>query len=182
MDPSFPVSPAASQTLPAMLLHLVVIYFAALLIVRVSGDLRMFGNHAAFDVILGIIFGSLMSRAINGSAPFLETIVLGAVLVGVHWLLAVASFHSHRFGKVLKGVPRSLVSAGRIDWRPMRRSLITEQDLLEAMRLRGIPALDEVSLATLERNGQISAVPRPLGRILEVRVEPGVETVRIELV
>jgi hypothetical protein len=31
----------------------------------------------AFDVIAAIMLGSIMSRAINGSAPFLPTLVAG---------------------------------------------------------------------------------------------------------
>ena len=35
-----------------------------------------------------------MSRAINGSAPFFPTMLGGAVLVGMHWLLGVLAYHS----------------------------------------------------------------------------------------
>ncbi len=46
-------------------LRAAVIYIAALIMVRLSGDRRFIGKYAAFDVILSIIFGSTLSRAIN---------------------------------------------------------------------------------------------------------------------
>ena len=62
-------------------LRAAVIYIAGWIMVRVAGDRRFIGKHAAFDVILSIIFGSTLSRTINGSAPFFPTIGAGFVLV-----------------------------------------------------------------------------------------------------
>lgn len=47
----------------------VLIFCIALLLVRV-GDRRIFNKNAAFDIVLSIILGSVLSRAITGNAPF----------------------------------------------------------------------------------------------------------------
>ncbi len=44
--------------------------FAAALVMVRSGDKRFFARKSAFDVILGFMLASVLSRAINGSAPF----------------------------------------------------------------------------------------------------------------
>lgn len=67
-------------------LRAAIIYLAALIMVRIAGDRRFIGKYAAFDVILSIIFGSTLSRAINGSSAFFPTIFAGFVLVAMHWL------------------------------------------------------------------------------------------------
>ncbi|HMQ53282.1 MAG TPA: DUF421 domain-containing protein, partial [Anaerolineae bacterium] len=59
------------------------VYSSSLLLGRVAGK-RFFGEHTAFDVVLGIILGSVMSRAINGSAPFWGTVIGGLTLVLLH--------------------------------------------------------------------------------------------------
>lgn len=76
-----------------MAVRAVVVYVAAVAMVRL-GDKRFMGKNTAFDVILGIILGSVVSRAITGSAPFSPSIGAGFVLVGVHYLksFAQASF------------------------------------------------------------------------------------------
>src|SRR3712207_5169501 len=76
-----------------MALRAIVIHAFTLAIVR-FGSKRFLGKGTAFDVIIGIMIGSVMSRAINGSAPFLPTLLGGVVLVGLHWLLAVLAFHT----------------------------------------------------------------------------------------
>jgi uncharacterized membrane protein YcaP (DUF421 family) len=46
------------------------------------GSKRFLGQTSAFDTIVGIMLGSIMSRAINSSAPFFPTLIAGVVLVG----------------------------------------------------------------------------------------------------
>jgi uncharacterized membrane protein YcaP (DUF421 family) len=63
------------------------IYIAALLMIRI-GEKRFLSKNTVFDVILGIILGSVLSRAINHSAPILPTIGASLMLVALHWRLA----------------------------------------------------------------------------------------------
>ncbi|MFN2432497.1 MAG: DUF421 domain-containing protein [Gemmatimonadota bacterium] len=165
-----------------MALRAVVVFIAALTIVRI-GNKRFLGRNTAFDLVLAFILGSVLSRAITGNAPLFPTLVAGAVLVAMHWLLSVASYHSRALGVLFKGRSRELVRDGEIRWDGMRRSQITTHDLEEALRLEGKPAdVEGVRAAYLERSGSISVIARSgEPRALEVSVEDGVKTVRIEL-
>jgi len=166
-----------------MILRAVGVYIGALLIVRLAGEARLLGKHAAFDIFLGIIFGSMISRPVNASAPFLETIAVGAVLVGIHWVFGALAFRWHTFGNLVKGRPVALVEDGEIRWRAMRASHFTQRDLLETLRLHGVDDLKDVRTATLERNGNVSVILAPRQpRVIEISVEAGVQTVRLELV
>ena len=165
-----------------MALRAIVIYAFTLALVRL-GSKRFLGKGTAFDVIIGIMIGSVMSRAINGSAPFLPTLLGGVVLVGLHWLFAVLAFHTDWFGSFVKGEPVLLIEDGKIQRQGMRRGSVSAHDLAQALRMQGNqtdPA--KVELAYLERSGDISVIPRKSEpRILDVSVEDGVQTVRIEL-
>lgn len=80
-----------------------VIYIAALIMIRMAGDRHFIGKYAAFDVILSIIFGSTLSRAINGTSAFFETIFAGFILVGMHWLFSAIAFYFSKFESKIKG-------------------------------------------------------------------------------
>ncbi|HEX7090001.1 MAG TPA: YetF domain-containing protein [Longimicrobiales bacterium] len=141
-----------------MAVRAVTIYAFTLVIVRV-GSKRFLGRATAFDVIMGFIIGSVMSRAINGSAPYFPTLVAGAVLIGMHWLLAVIAYHTRWFGPVVKGNPVLLVEDGQVNERAMRASHISRRDIEEALRLRGVEAdLSRIRRAYLERDGRISVI------------------------
>ena len=63
----------------------------------------------------------------------------------------------------------------------MRRAHITEHDLEEDLRTEGLDA-ETVKEARLERSGKVSVVKRGEARVVEVRVEDGVQVVRVEVV
>lgn len=163
-----------------MALRAVLVYGAALVMVRL-GEKRFLGKNTAFDVILGIILGSVVSRAVNSTDAILATLVAGFVLVGLHWLAAVIAFHSEHLGSLFKGHPRVLVRDGEILWDAMRKSHISERDLRSALRANArLDDLGEVETARLERSGEISVLTRDKPpRVVEVTVEEGVQTVRI---
>jgi uncharacterized membrane protein YcaP (DUF421 family) len=144
---------------------------------------RFLSEATAFDVIVGIMLGSIMSRAMDGSAPFLPTLLTAAVLLGLHWLFALLAYHTSWFGTLVKGERVLLIKDGEIQPAGMRRGSITEADLAQALRIQTNqtdPA--RVRRAYLERNGQISIVSyRREPRIVTVAVEDGVQTIRIEL-
>lgn len=170
-----------SDTLEAAL-RAVIIYAFTLLIIRL-GSKRMMGKATAFDVILGIMIGSVMSRAINSSDRIVPTLVAGSVMVAMHWLFGVVAFHTDWFGRVVKGIPVRLIEDGTVRDDAMRQSHISRRDLDEALRHQGIqPDPSRVELAHLERDGTISVIKRDgAPRVLDVHVANGVQTVRIEL-
>ena len=86
----------------AMALRTVVIYVFTLAIVRL-GSRRLLSKPSAFDVIVAIMVGSIMSRAINGTAPFVPTMLAGIVLVVMHWLLASLALRMHWISATVKG-------------------------------------------------------------------------------
>jgi uncharacterized membrane protein YcaP (DUF421 family) len=165
-----------------MAFRTVLIYAATLAIVRL-GSKRFLSQATAFDAIVAIMLGSVMSRAINGSAPFLPTIAAGLILVGLHWLIAAIAYSSDWFGTLIKGNPVLLIKDGNIQEKGMRQTSVSGKDLEEALRIEShVADPARVKLAYLERNGGISVIPRkPEPRVVNVSVQDGIQTVRIEL-
>src|SRR3954451_10936086 len=119
-----------------MALRAVVVYVATVLIVRL-GKKRFMGQSTAFDVILGIMLGSIVSRAVTGNAPFVPARAAAAVLLAMHWVFSALAFRAHRFGEAIKGEPRLLVREGQIDWAALRSAHMTEHGLWEDLRGKG---------------------------------------------
>ena len=141
-----------------MTLRALIVYPLGIVMTHV-GDKRFLGGIAALDFLLGIIIGSILSRAISGSAPFLPSICASFALVLAHRGFAALGFRWKGFSKFVKGSSRQLVRDGEILWTEMRRSSISEEDLREAARLDGrTSSIDDVLEAFLERNGHISVI------------------------
>ena len=138
-------------------LRAVVVYIAALIIVRIGGDRRFIGKYAAIDVILGIILGSTLSRAINGSSAFFPSIGAGMVLVAMHWLFAALAFRFASLDEFIKGRSRILISDGQLCHKAMQKSHITPKDLQSVLRLKAkTNRIEQIEVARLESSGEIS--------------------------
>lgn len=141
-----------------MSLRAIGVFMAALLIVRV-GNPRVFGKNTAFDIILGIVFGSILSRAITGNSPFWPTLAAALVLVILHRGLATIAYHtSGRFGDFLKGRPVELIKNGKLLHDALQKYSVTDNDLQEAVRIKGSTDISTIETAYLERNGNISII------------------------
>jgi uncharacterized membrane protein YcaP (DUF421 family) len=146
-----------------MSLRALVVFVLAIAMIRVANK-RFMGKNAALDVLLGIVFGSMVSRAITGNAPFLPTLAASFVLVLLHWIMSAIAFRSKAFGTLVKGHDSTLVRDGEIQWEAMRKAHLTEHDLREAIRNSGErPDVSQVESAHLERNGDVSVIMRKPG-------------------
>jgi uncharacterized membrane protein YcaP (DUF421 family) len=153
-----PDGKASELTLLHISLRSLFIFIIGLALVRI-GDRRSLSEKTAFDAIFIVLIGSMLSRAINGTAPFFTTIAAGIVLMVIHRACAFGACKSHAFGKLLKGRPVTLVRNGKIDHAEMRRSLVSEHDLEEDLRLDAkTEDVSTIASARLERSGDISFI------------------------
>jgi len=168
-------------TVLQMGLRAAIVYVVTVLMVRLAKK-RFMGRATAFDVILGIMIGSIVSRAVTGNAPLLPALAATAVLLGMHWLFSGIAMRWHGFGTVTKDKSRVLVRNGDVDTSAMQATHMTEHDLWEDLRGKGISRLEQVEEARLERSGNLSVIKAHAGpKVVEVTVRDGVQTVRIEI-
>jgi uncharacterized membrane protein YcaP (DUF421 family) len=137
----------------------VLIFFYGLLLLRLSGR-RTFADWSAFDIILSIIIGSSLSRALTGGAPLLGTLAAAAVLAALHVLLGHLVAYSKTFSRIIEGGPIELGAGGQIDHRARRHSMISECDIREALRARGIEDERDTRRIVLEASGAISIIKK----------------------
>ena len=144
-----------------MSIRAVIVFLVALIIVR-FGNHRIFGKHTAFDIVLGIIYGSVLSRAITGNSPFFPTLVAALVLMLSHRLLAIIAYHSNfGFGNWIKGKPSILIKDGQLQQDALKENSITRHDLEEAIRKSGCEGdINKIETAYLERSGDISIIQK----------------------
>ena len=138
----------------------VVVFFITLALIRASGR-RSFGQHSPFDSCTTVLLGAILSRAVVGVSPFFPTLAAAAALVLLHRGVALASMRWTWFERLVCGHERELVREGSVDARAMRRALITHHELEQAVRQKtGHEDIRRVERAVLERDGQLTVVPR----------------------
>ena len=138
----------------------VVTFFISLVLMRIAG-IRTFGKKSAFDNVIMILLGSVLSRAVVGASPYIPTVIGCLAFVLVHWVLAWLSLYNDTLGKFVKGEKVSLYAEGKLNETNMRRARISDKDLREGLRLKiNDDGFDEVKEIFIERNGEISVVKK----------------------
>jgi uncharacterized membrane protein YcaP (DUF421 family) len=145
------------QTMAQLSMRAVVMLAFGILCIRIAGR-RAFAQASPLDIIIYLIIGSNLSRVITGKANVFPAIAATLTLVIVHRLLAYATLHKSAFSSMLKAEPTVLIRNGTTDEVAMRKKGIGNEDLMEALRLKQIEAIEDVRLAVLERGGEISAL------------------------
>ena len=135
----------------------VVVYLVLVAYVR-FGKKRFLGEATAFDAVLVIIIGSLASRAISGTAPFVASLAATFILILMHWLISYFSQNSPALSSLVKGHETILVKGGQVDHAALRKAHMSSDDLAEDLRQQGVGAPNEVKEARLERGGKVSVI------------------------
>ncbi len=147
-------------TLLQVCLRAFIIFVLGLAMMRI-GDRRSLSEKTAFDTMFLVLMGAVLARAVNGSAAFLTTIGCAAFLMLVHRVCAFTAYHSHRFGKLIKGKEVKLISDGKVNWKMMKHHLVSPHDLEEDLRLNAATEdLEKIKVARLERSGDISFIKK----------------------
>ena len=137
-----------------------VMFFIALLLIRIAG-MRVFGIKTAFDNILVIMLGAILSRGVVGASPFLSTVAAAAAMILIHKVLAWLAMKYTWVGKIVKGYRRSLYHNGEIREDNLKKTAISKDDLMEGVRLEiNTNSLDEVEQIFIEKTGEISVVKK----------------------
>jgi uncharacterized membrane protein YcaP (DUF421 family) len=135
----------------------ILVFLYGLILLRIVGR-RAFGRWSALDILVSIVIGSNLSRALTGSAPLGGTLAATTLIMACHWGLAHAVALWPAFSRLVEGYPVELARNGRPHSRVMLREGISKADLHEALRQSGVEELPATRLVTLELSGRISIV------------------------
>ncbi len=119
---------------------------------------KSLANTSVIDVVLTVLIGSSLSRALTGNAP-LGPVMVGCLTLGALWIaMGWLAIHNDLFSRVLKGRPLEIIRDGRINEAALRRAQMGHRDLEQKLRGQGYARIEDVPRAYIERNGSVSVV------------------------
>jgi len=151
--------PSSALDVGQLCLRAAIVYLVMILFLRLAKK-RSLGRATVFDAILVIIIGSVASRAITGNAPFVGALAAVFVLIAMHWLISLGARGWPRLGWLVKGQSDLLIKNGKVDCAELKRAHMTDDDLAEDLRQKGVGDPTDVKEARLERDGVLSVIKR----------------------
>lgn len=120
---------------------------------------RDVGSIAIADVMLLVLIADAASNGMSGNYESItDGCILVATLAGWNYFLDWLSFHFPAIERLVKPPPLVLIRNGKLQRKAMRQELITTEELQSKLREQGIENFEQVKIAHLEEDGEISIV------------------------
>lgn len=126
--------------------------------------LRLFGKTEIAQLsVVDLVFILLISNAVQNAmvgpdASLAGGLVAATTLFVMDLLFKTCLYRIPWFNKLLQGSPSVLIRQGRVNRRNMQHAMLTEDELMEALREHGVEYIKDVDLAILEVDGNISVL------------------------
>jgi uncharacterized membrane protein YcaP (DUF421 family) len=145
-----------------MVMRGVAVFVIAFVLIRIAGR-RSFGIRTPMDMIINILLGAILSRAVVGASPFLAVVICCLAIVILHrmmeWLLA----NHDKSARLLEGNKIELYSMGTFKRDNMKKALVCEEDILQGIRKTALTEdLSKIDKVYMERNGEITSVKKTI--------------------
>jgi uncharacterized membrane protein YcaP (DUF421 family) len=139
----------------------VLVYLVLLLLLRLSGK-RTLAQITSFDFVLLLTIGNATQQALIGEDnSMVHGAIMVATLISLNYVMQLLKQHSKWFGHLLDDIPLVIVADGKPLKDRMDKARVDEDDVLDAAREScGLEHMDQIRHAILERDGQISIIPR----------------------
>ncbi len=136
-----------------------VIYCVLMLFLRLLGK-RQLGEMELSEFVVAALIANLAAHPLEETEqPLLPPLLAIAVLSALELLTAFLSMRSIRLRSLLYGRPSLIIDRGKVNQAEMRKNRFTADELMQAMRTRGILDINEVLYAILETNGTLNIIP-----------------------
>jgi uncharacterized membrane protein YcaP (DUF421 family) len=122
---------------------------------RLSGR-RTFARWSAPDLVVSMVAGSSLSRAMTGNAALGGTLAAVSLLILIHWAIAKMTARSQIASRIFEGSAVELAAHGTVHRLALRTNNISRTDLEEAVRQSGFDDIHQPAWMMLEPSGKIS--------------------------
>jgi len=140
-----------------------VVYFVLLALIRLSGK-RTVGQFTPFDLLVLVLLGdAVQGSMIAGDESLPGGLILALTLLAWNRLVGFIAARSKRVERLVEGGPEILARNGHVFRDALKTADLTLDDLEEAMREHGVPAVNRIRLAVLERDGTITVLGQKPG-------------------
>lgn len=143
-----------------IVLHAAAVYLVLLLVFALLGK-RSLSQVTIFDFLILLIVSEATGEVLLGNASVTGATLAAVTLLTLSRAFDTLAYRFKRLDRFLNDSPLIIVQDGRLLEDRARKVRIDGSDVLERAReLQGLERLEQIKYAVLERDGQISIVPR----------------------
>ena len=137
-----------------------IMYIAVITFVRLTGK-RSTSQMNNFDWVVTVAIGSIIASPILlKDVSVAEGVLAVGLLFFLQWILTNLTVRSKVVSNIVRSTPSILVYRGELQHTEMKRTRVTESEIMSAIRENGHAKLDAIGLVVLESDANLSVIPK----------------------
>ncbi len=133
-----------------------VVYFAILILLRISGK-RQIGQMGATEFVSVLLISNAVQNSMNGGDnSLIGGLLLALVLIALSITISYLTFKSKFFQNLFEGTPRLLIHDGKFVEQALRKEFLSKSEVNVLIRKQGVSHVSEVKVGVLEADGTLS--------------------------
>lgn len=134
------------------------VYVFMIVAFRIFGK-RELSQLSIADLVLIVLISNAVQNAMVGeNTTLIGGLTAATVLFALNMLLGFLMFRFKGIRKLVQSEPVTLIYNGKVLHNNLKSVLLTEDELLAAVREHGVASCEDVSMAVLEVDGNISVI------------------------
>src|SRR3989344_4532549 len=145
---------------PSHVARVVIIYLFTLAMLRIAGKRRL-AHLSGFDILIIIALGSAVGDVMvypESTVPLFDGILVVFLVIFLQIATSKLTEHHKTLAYIVHGKGTELVRNGRIVLHNLEAEDVTEEELYELLREKGVSNASEVKEAVLERSGELGVI------------------------
>ncbi len=134
------------------------VYFFMMIALRLTGKKQLSQLNTTDVILILLISNAVQNAMVGNNTSLLGGVIAASVLFIINFILRKLMYKYQKLGEFLQEKPEILIHDGKLDFKILSKLDITSNELKEAMREHGVENFDQVKLAMLEVDGNISII------------------------
>lgn len=136
----------------------VVVYLFIVFAIRLFGKQEL-AQLSVFDLVFVMLISNAVQNAMVGAdSSLIGGLIAAGALFIVNYILKILTYKFPRISKVIQGDAILLIYKGKLISKNVAKAKLSMDEIMEAIREHGVYSIEEVDLAVLEVDGNISVL------------------------
>jgi uncharacterized membrane protein YcaP (DUF421 family) len=155
-----------------IIISTVAVYLFIIVAIRLFGKKELSQLSVVDLVFILLISNSVQNAMVGSNSTLAGGLVAAAALFIVNFLFKEVLYHFPKFGRLVQGETLMLIYKGKLIRKNVDKAKLTVDEIMEAIREHGVSKIEEVDLAVLEVDGNISVLSNEFSRMTVNKMKP----------
>ena len=152
-----------------IILSTVAVYVFIVIAIRLFGKRELSQLSVVDLVFILLISNSVRNAMVGPDSTLLGGLTAATALFVTNYLFKLILYRFPKFSRIIEGETLLLIYKGRLNRGNLEKAKLSVAELMEAVREHGVSKIDDVDLAVLEVDGNISVLSHEFSQKSDVK-------------